>query len=163
MISLNSQSGNLFTCVIMSHSFSSKLFVDWYLKTIYCAKSQIQLCFFKEKTLLLFAYIVIFLEKISWACNKVFRSSALNTELEAQGLKKMSTVNQYGVEAVYPLFSFLDVGIRYTKRSVTQGELTAVPSTDYKAELNQDSALLIGRVPFFKSSLFHFDGFASGQ
>lgn len=84
----------------------------------------------------------------------------LNSELTAQGLKKMNSITQFGVEVSYPALKFFDVGIRYNKRIALQDELVAASSTEYKAEINQDSALLIGRVPFFKSTFVRMDGFA---
>jgi hypothetical protein len=84
----------------------------------------------------------------------------VNLELGAEGLKKVDTIAQYGVEITYPLAKFFNVGIRYTKHYISRDELISTFATDYEAELNQDSALLVGRVALLKSTFVRLDGFA---
>jgi len=84
----------------------------------------------------------------------------LNTELGVQGLKEVDSIAQYGVELSYPLLKFFDVGLRYSKRYVQRDELTSMPLTDYKAQIDQDSALLIARIPFLKTNFIRVDAFA---
>ena len=83
-----------------------------------------------------------------------------NDGLEALGLKKMENVSKLGLEITYPLLSYLDVGARYTKILGDTEENPANPSTDYSSKLDQDSVMLIARVPFMKSEIFRLDAFA---
>lgn len=84
----------------------------------------------------------------------------VNLELEAQSLKKVDSVQQYGVEITYPVLKYFEVGIRYTRRTILRDEMTPSLLTDYSAQINQDSALLVGRVPFLKSTFVRMDAFA---
>lgn len=84
----------------------------------------------------------------------------LNDSIEPQGLKKMDLLNQFGVEITYPVMSYLNVGVRYTKRTQTAVESTEDPNTDYSAKLDQDSILLVARAPFLKTEVFRLDAFA---
>lgn len=86
------------------------------------------------------------------------KPSELNTELTAQGLKKVELNNQYGVEITFPVMTYLNVGLRYSKRLISQDEETDGGSTDYKISVNQDVADLIARVPIYKSDYIRFDG-----
>jgi hypothetical protein len=83
----------------------------------------------------------------------------LNTELTAQSLKNIDSITAMGVEATHSIFSHLDWGFRYTKRTLLVKELVDNPATDYQGELNQDSVMLLLRVPFFKSDIFRADFF----
>lgn len=83
----------------------------------------------------------------------------LNTEMTAQSLKKIDAVSQLGLEATYSVFKYLDFGIRYTKRYVNQDELTNNPATDYHGQIDQDSVLLLARVPFFRTNIVRADIF----
>lgn len=83
-----------------------------------------------------------------------------NAELEAEGMKKLDTVTQFGVEMTYPLLKFLDVGLRYTKRYQSQDENPSAELTDYKASVAQDAVMGIVRVPFLKSTYVRADAFA---
>lgn len=84
----------------------------------------------------------------------------VNETIEAQGLKKIDGVTQLGFEATYPLMNYLNVGIRYTKRLVDKDEEPADPSVEYNAKMEQDSVLLVARVPIMKSDIVRVDGFA---
>jgi hypothetical protein len=84
---------------------------------------------------------------------------AANAEFEAQGLKKANQVVQYGLEVTYPVANFLDLGLRFTKRNIVRDEVDSSPATEYRAEINQDSALVVARIPFFKSAFVRLDGF----
>lgn len=86
--------------------------------------------------------------------------SNANETLEAQGLKKLENTSQLGLEITYPLFKYLDVGARYTKTLADSEENPANASTDYNSKVDQDSVLLIARVPFLKSDIFRLDAFA---
>ncbi|WP_374079346.1 hypothetical protein [Bdellovibrio bacteriovorus] len=84
----------------------------------------------------------------------------VNETIEAQGLKKLDSVNRLGIEITYPLHRYLDVGLRYTKRLASVEENPDNGSTDYSAKVDQDSMLLLARVPVVKSDIVHFDIFA---
>lgn len=84
----------------------------------------------------------------------------VNETIEAQGLKKMDGATQLGLEITYPLLKYLDLGVRYTKRLVNSDEQPSDPATDYSANVNQDSVLLVARVPFVKSEFVRMDAFA---
>lgn len=82
-----------------------------------------------------------------------------NTALEAEGLKKLETVTNYGAEITFPTFRFLELGARYTRRQFTQEENPANATTEYSAKGTQNSYLLLARIPFIRSSMFRFDVF----
>ncbi|MNK55176.1 hypothetical protein D3C87_741840 [compost metagenome] len=84
----------------------------------------------------------------------------VNETIEAQGLKKLDNATRLGVEITYPLYKYLDVGMRYTKRLGDAEENPKDPNTDYSAKIDQDSVLLLARVPLVKSDVFRFDVFA---
>ncbi|MEK2644962.1 hypothetical protein [Bdellovibrio sp. BCCA] len=84
----------------------------------------------------------------------------VNDTIEAQGLKKLDNYTRLGIEITYPLHRYLDVGIRYTKRLASVEENPESSSTDYSAKVDQDSMLVLARVPIVKSDLIHFDVFA---
>jgi hypothetical protein len=83
----------------------------------------------------------------------------LNDSIEPQGLKKMEMLNQFGLEITYPVMSYLNVGVRYTKRTQTAIEDPDNSGTDYSAKLDQDSLLLVARAPFLKTDIFRLDAF----
>lgn len=83
-----------------------------------------------------------------------------NEGLDAQGLKKLDKITQLGLEITYPVARYLDVGARYTKRLGDTEENPADPNTDYSSKLDQDSIMLMARVPFLKSDVFRVDAFA---
>lgn len=80
--------------------------------------------------------------------------------LELQGLDKLKNTSQLGLEITYPLYRYLDVGARYTKILADSEENPSNPVTDYNSKVDQDTVLLIARVPFIKSDLFRLDAFA---
>lgn len=84
----------------------------------------------------------------------------VNESVTPQGIKKIDSASQYGVEVTYPLMKYLNVGARYTKRLINNEEDPADGSTDYSAKVDQDSVLLMARVPFVKSDLMMVDAFA---
>jgi hypothetical protein len=84
----------------------------------------------------------------------------LNTELEAQGLKTVSSVYQLGAEATYSVLPVLELGVRYTKRYIERDEDPGSLFTDYSAELSQESVALVGRIPVLKTKILRLDGFA---
>lgn len=83
----------------------------------------------------------------------------LNQELAAQGLQEFSAVSKLGVEITYPLARYLDVGINYTKRYLAKDEADSNPATPYQALINQDSVMLVARVPFLKTDVVRLDVF----
>jgi hypothetical protein len=85
---------------------------------------------------------------------------SLNQEMTAQGLKEFGSVSKFGVEITYPLAKYLEVGINYSKRSIEKDETISDPNTEYHANLTQDVALLVARVPFFKTEIVRLDVFA---
>ncbi|KYG68086.1 hypothetical protein AZI87_02145 [Bdellovibrio bacteriovorus] len=84
----------------------------------------------------------------------------VNETIEAQGLKKFESINRLGIEITYPLHRYLDIGVRYTKRLADVEENPENASTDYSAKIDQDSMLLLARVPLFKTDLLYFDLYA---
>ncbi|KHD87607.1 MAG: hypothetical protein OM95_13535 [Bdellovibrio sp. ArHS] len=84
----------------------------------------------------------------------------VNETTEAQGLKKFENINRLGIEITYPLYRYLDVGMRYTKRLADVEENPANSATDYSAKIDQDSILLLARVPLYKTDILHFDCYA---
>ena len=82
----------------------------------------------------------------------------LNTELTAQSLKNVDLNNQAGVEITFPVASALNVGLRYSKRLISQDEKPANSNTDYKIEMSQDIAAFVARVTLFKSEFIIVDG-----
>lgn len=83
-----------------------------------------------------------------------------NTELAAENLKKLDLITQYGIEALYPVAKYIDVGLRYTRHYALLDELTSPSATEYEAQVDQDSVLAIVRVPFFKTTFVRADAFA---
>lgn len=83
----------------------------------------------------------------------------VNQIIELQGLKEIDRVNKYGLEITYPVMSYLDVGIRYTKIFGNFDEKTSDPSTPYEAKLDQDTVLLVARVPLLKNDFLRVDAF----
>lgn len=84
----------------------------------------------------------------------------VNLELESEGLKTIKTVYQLGAEVAYPVARFFELGLRYTKRYIHRDEQPSSLLTTYRAEVNQDSVMLVGRVPIVKTKLLRLDGFA---
>lgn len=84
----------------------------------------------------------------------------LNTSLESQSMKKVENITQYGVEIVYPAFRYLDVGVRYSHRTLNNDENPANASTEYAAKIDQDTYMFLARFPFLKSDVVRLDAFA---
>lgn len=84
----------------------------------------------------------------------------VNAELNTQGLKEVDSMPQVGVEILYPVLKYVDVGLRYTKRNISRDELVSVSSTEFESQIDQDSALAVVRVPFFKTDILRIDVFA---
>ena len=82
----------------------------------------------------------------------------LNTELTAQSLKNVDLNNQAGVEITFPVASILNVGLRYSKRLISQDEKPTNANTDYKVELTQDVAAAVARISLFRSDFVIVDG-----
>lgn len=85
--------------------------------------------------------------------------SDLNQEMTAQNLKKIDSVGAHGVEVVHKAHKYFEWGFRYTKRFVRNEEDPESSSTDYYGQLDQDSVLILARVPFFKSDILRADVF----
>lgn len=83
----------------------------------------------------------------------------LNTELAAQNLKQVDRVFRLGVEMTYPILKFFDGGLRYTRHFAQNMEAPDDPTTEYQAELKQDSVMLIGRLPILRSNILRLDAF----
>lgn len=84
----------------------------------------------------------------------------LKTELTAQNLKNIDAISQFGIEITFPTFQYLNLGLRYNRHYMSQDELVSDPSTDFKAEIIQDSMAGVARVPFLKTDFVHMDVFA---
>lgn len=87
--------------------------------------------------------------------------SELNQEMTSQGLKEFKSILQYGVEITYPVAKYLDAGIRYQKRYLKNEEVNPSPNSGYNALLDQDTILLIARVPFWKTETVRLDIFGA--
>jgi hypothetical protein len=83
----------------------------------------------------------------------------LNTEMTAQGLKNIKDITQFGIEATVTPFRYLDFGLRYTKRYVNNEESPADPLTAYSGQIDQDSVLLLARLPVVRTQFFRADIF----
>lgn len=83
----------------------------------------------------------------------------VNTELEAQSLRTIDSVLQYGFEATYPVAKALSIGLRYNRRNLVRDEDDSSPVTDYQAELDQNSVSAIARIPLLKTNIVRFDIF----
>jgi hypothetical protein len=88
------------------------------------------------------------------------KPSELNTELTAQGLKNIESNPHFGIEITFPTFQYLNLGLRYSHYTLSQGESSSGSGTDYKAELSQDGLMGIARLPLVRSDVFYFDLFA---
>lgn len=84
----------------------------------------------------------------------------VNETTEPQGLQKIDKSNQIGVEITYPVASYLNIGIRYSKRIVSLDENPSNEATDYYVKVDQDALLLMARAPFAKTETFKADVFA---
>lgn len=84
----------------------------------------------------------------------------LNQEMTAQGLRKFSSIGKYGVEITYPALKSLYLGFNYNKRYLSQDEVDSSTSTKYEGVINQDSILLLARVPLYKTNYIIADVFA---
>lgn len=82
-----------------------------------------------------------------------------NTEFQLNNIKKVKTLNQFGIEATYPLARFVDIGLRYTKGIAKVGEQTAVNFFDYYADIQQDNMMGVLRIPFIRTGIVRFDAF----
>lgn len=87
------------------------------------------------------------------------KPTELNTELTTQGLKNVTLNNAFGVEITFPMAQVFQLGLRYTHHLISQDEDPSNTSTDYKAELVQDTMMGVARLPFFKSDVVYADVF----
>ena len=83
----------------------------------------------------------------------------VNTELAAQNLKTLDAITQYGVEITFPVTSFLNTGLRYTKRNFKKDELNSASTTNFESELSQDAMLAVARLLVKKTDSTYFDTF----
>jgi hypothetical protein len=83
----------------------------------------------------------------------------VNTELAAQGLKKVDATLQYGIEATFPVFKLLDLGLRYGRNAVNVDEDPNNILTSYHASINQDAIYGILRIPYIKTNFVRADIF----
>lgn len=83
--------------------------------------------------------------------------SELNTELSAQGLKTVDLNNQFGLEITFPVVTYINAGLRYSKHLIGRDELTSTSTTDYQADVDQEVFDFVARMPFFKSQVIMAD------
>ena len=83
--------------------------------------------------------------------------SQLNTELAAQGLKKVDLNNQLGMEVTFPLNDTISYGLRYNRRLISQDELNSDPTTDYKVQVDQDVMAGVLRINALKHDFVRLD------
>lgn len=82
----------------------------------------------------------------------------VNTELNSDGLNKMSHITKYGFEIGYPLLKFFNIGLRYTLRHDLEDEIHST-SNHYFGQIDQNEVMLIGRIPLLKTNLLRLDAF----
>ncbi len=83
--------------------------------------------------------------------------SDTNTVLEGQGLKKYEKIGQLGFEITTPVWSFLNVGGRYSRRIERANETGSTFDTANHAEFTQDSVILLARATLLNTPIFRFD------
>lgn len=81
----------------------------------------------------------------------------VNDALEAENMKKLDMINQYGVEITLPVLKFAQAGFRYTQRMVKEEEATPSSTTDYQTELTQQIFAGVLRAPLVDRDYFKFD------
>ncbi|WP_409479855.1 hypothetical protein [Pseudobdellovibrio sp. HCB154] len=81
----------------------------------------------------------------------------VNDGLEAQSMKKLDMINQYGVEITLPAFKVIQAGFRYTQRMVTEEEVTPNAATEYKTDVTQQVFAGVVRAPIVNRDYFKFD------
>lgn len=101
----------------------------------------------------------LFLQGRVFIANTKVNPKELNTALTSEGLDTVKKTNNYGVEITFPVFRFLEPGMRYTRRSFNVEENPASSLTNYEERGTQDSILFLARVPFIRTSFFRFDVF----
>lgn len=111
-------------------------------------------CIFSD---LAFANLTIPVEARLFAGVTSASPTDVNSELTTLGIKNIKNVGQYGVELAYPLLSHFDLGVRYTWR--TDHEVDSTNANDY-ADLNQNAAMVVARIPILKTKFIRVDGFA---
>lgn len=84
----------------------------------------------------------------------------LNSELTTLGLENVDGATFYGVEIVFPLMKFVDIGFRYAKHRQRNDENPNDEATEFYSEIDQDAVAATIRIPFIKSAIFRVDAFA---
>ena len=83
----------------------------------------------------------------------------LNTDLEAENLKSLDAITQYGVEITFPVTSFLNTGLRYTKKATFADEKDSSSSTNFESKISQEAMLAVARLLVKKTDSAYFDTF----
>ncbi len=83
----------------------------------------------------------------------------LNAELEAENLKSLDAITQYGVEITFPVTSFLNTGLRYTKKATFADEKDSSSSTNFESKISQEAMLAVARLLVKKTDSAYFDTF----
>ncbi len=83
----------------------------------------------------------------------------LNTELEAESLKSLDAITQYGVEITFPVTSFLNTGLRYTIKATFADEKDSSSSTNFESKISQEAMLAVARLLVKKTDSTYFDTF----
>lgn len=83
----------------------------------------------------------------------------LNTELNAQSLKKVEVVARYGAEMTYPIFKYFDFGLRYLRTEINRDEATSTIVTNYEADIAQDAFMAVARISLLKTDILRIDVF----
>jgi hypothetical protein len=81
----------------------------------------------------------------------------INDVTTAQGLNKIETVTNLGVEFTTPVWGRFEGGLRYFRRSQGASEVDTTSSANDYAELRQDAIQAVGRFPLLANSIFRFD------
>lgn len=83
----------------------------------------------------------------------------LNSELESENLKSLDAITQYGVEITFPVTSFLNTGLRYTKKASFTDEKDSSSTTDFESKISQEAMLAVARLLIKKTDSAYFDTF----
>ncbi len=83
----------------------------------------------------------------------------LNSELESENLKSLDAITQYGVEITFPVTSFLNTGLRYTKKATFADEKDSSSTTNFESKISQEAMLAVARLLVKKTDSAYFDTF----
>ena len=89
------------------------------------------------------------------------KPTQFNDEMRAQGLKELTQAPKFGVEITFPVLKVFEFGLNYTRRPLFLDEKDSVTTTDFEANLSQDSVMGVARFAFLKTSWLRADVFGA--